>query len=122
MLENLDDLGKKMKNLIQTINEFEKEISTPYEAKKSNIRTSILVKVPKYLLLTKIIPYLSYRECQYLSNTCVFIRRTIYSPLGWKVMNEIHSPYQTIIVNPDLLKKPQFNRAVSYSSGAEDNL
>jgi hypothetical protein len=61
MLANLDELSKRTKTLVQMINEYEKEISTPYEAKKSNIRNSILVKLPKYLLLTKILPYLNYR-------------------------------------------------------------
>lgn len=87
MLAELDSIHVNLKSLINKINEFEHEISTPYEAKKSNMKTSILIKIPKYLLLTKILPFLSHRECQYLSNVSVFIRRSIYSPLGWKVMS-----------------------------------
>jgi len=33
-------------------------------------------------------------------------------------MTEIHSPYETMIVDPDLLKRPHFQRVLSYSSEA----
>ncbi len=35
-------------------------------------------------------------------------------------MAQIHSPYDTIIINPEIMKR--LKKAVSYSSGAEDNL
>jgi hypothetical protein len=61
MLSNLDEVGEKMRSLMKKMNEFETEVSTPYEAKKSNIRNSILIKIPKYLMLIKLIPFLTNR-------------------------------------------------------------
>lgn len=68
------------------------KLINPIEAKKSNAH-SLLVKLPKIILLIKIVPYLGTLDMINLSTVCVAMRRTIYSPIGWKILNRIMTPY-----------------------------
>jgi hypothetical protein len=81
------------------------KLINPIEAKKSNAH-SLLMKLPKIILLIKIIPYLGAPDCISLSTVCVGMRRTIYSPIGWKILNRIQSPYplffKEIIINSEI--------------------
>jgi hypothetical protein len=95
----------------------------PLEAKRSNIRNSILLKIPKYLILSRVLPFLTSRECNYLSSTCSLMRHCIYSPLGWKFMTYSHSPYPVAVVATDVsgLVPLQRNESVT-SSELEENI
>jgi len=53
--------------------------------------------MPKVLLLVRITPFLDMSDIVNLSCTCVAMRRSIYSPIGWKILNQIHSPYPIIV-------------------------
>ena len=81
------------------------KLINPIEAKKSNAR-SLLMKLPKIILLIRIVPYLDASDIVSLSTVCVGMRRTIYSPIGWKILNRIQTPYplflKEVIINSEI--------------------
>ena len=68
----------------------------PIQAKKSNTH-SILIKIPKVILFVRIVPYLKYDDVIELSTTCVGLRKVIFSPIGWKLLSRVLTPYPLII-------------------------
>ena len=64
----------------------------PLEARKSNSH-SILIKMPKIILLVRLCPFLEYRDIVELSSVSTVLRRTVFGPIGWKLLSRISSPY-----------------------------
>jgi hypothetical protein len=93
MLCNLDELAENLKTLISEISEIHNKIVNPIEAKKNNAAHSLLIKIPKIILLVKVCPYLEIKDINHLSTVCVGMRRIIYGPIGWKLQSYFHTPY-----------------------------
>ena len=62
------------------------------QAKKSNTH-SMLNKLPKMILLVRVMPFLTPQEANQLATTCTAVRRAVFGPIGWAVLNKIHTPY-----------------------------
>lgn len=92
MLNNLDELHYNLTSLIEELSDIQSQIINPISAKKSNSH-SFLVKLPKVILIIKITPYLDYKDIVSLSSVCSALRKAIYSPIGWRLLNYVQSPY-----------------------------
>jgi hypothetical protein len=61
----------------------------------------MLLQLPKGVLLIQICSFLSVPEVTIFSSTCMGLRRTIFSPLGWKFLIRLKTPYPIQIVYPE---------------------
>jgi hypothetical protein len=61
----------------------------------------MLLQIPKGLLLIQICSFLTMPELTQLSSTCMGLRRTIFSPLGWKFILRIKTPYPVQLLSPE---------------------
>ena len=75
------------------MSEIRNKLINPIEAKQQNAKHSFLVKLPKLILLAKIAPFLTLKDIEFLSNTCAALRKTIYGPIGFKILSFTHTPY-----------------------------
>lgn len=95
MIFNLEELHYNLKSLINELSDMHHKIINPIQAKKHN-QSSFIIKIPKVILLIKVSPYLDYCDVITLSSTCTAMRKIIYSPIGFKILNFVHSPYPII--------------------------
>ena len=95
MIFNLEELHYNLKSLIHELSDMHHRIINPITAKKHN-QSSLLIKIPKVILFIKISPFLEYNDVIILSSTCVAMRKIVYSPIGFKLLNIIHSPYPIV--------------------------
>ena len=96
MLCNLPELQNNLYELLNELSDIHGKLVNPIQAKKSNTH-SFLIKIPKVILLVRIAPYLKYQDVIQLSSTCVGMRKTIYSPIGWKILSRVMTPYPLVI-------------------------
>lgn len=96
MICNLEDISINLSQLLQDLQQLQTKIVSPIQAKKDN-RSSFLIKIPKVILLLKICPYFNQNDIVQLSNVCIGLRKTIYSPIGWKLLSRVITPYPLII-------------------------
>lgn len=55
-------------------------------------KDSLLLRIPKILLLHEVMIYLSDEDILNLSSVCRLLRRLVYSPVGWKVLSYSRLP------------------------------
>ena len=72
------------------------KLVSPMEAKKDN-KNSLLILLPKVILIIKVCPYLEYGEIIKLSSVSSALRKSIFGPIGWKLLNRVYSPYPITI-------------------------
>jgi hypothetical protein len=96
MLCNLPELQSNLESLLIELSEIHNKLINPIQAKKSNTH-SLLIKIPKVLLIVKVAPFLTYEDIIDLSSTCIGMRKTIFSPIGWKLLSRVLTPYPLII-------------------------
>ena len=96
MLCNLSELQTNLQSLLSELSEIHSKLIDPIQAKRSNTH-SFLIKMPKLILLVRVMPYLSYEDVVQLATTCVGMRKTIYSPIGWRLLSRVITPYPLII-------------------------
>lgn len=61
MLCNLEEVQVNLKSLLYELSDIHNKIINPIQAKKSNTH-SILIKIPKVILLVRVVPYLRYED------------------------------------------------------------
>ena len=69
---------------------------SPIEAKKDN-KNTLLISLPKVILIIKVCPFLEYLDIIRLSSVSSVLRKSIFGPIGWKLLNRVHSPYPITI-------------------------
>lgn len=72
--------------------------------------------MPKIVLLADICQYLTLPEIHTLSNTCSALRKTIYGPLGWKIILRLKTPYPIQVVTPMSELQIKFKKAATDGS------
>ena len=96
MLCNLEELQNNLQSLLGELSDIHNKLINPIQAKKSNTH-SFLIKLPKVILMLRVCPFLEADDIIQLSTVCVGIRKTIYSPIGWKLLSRVLTPYPLII-------------------------
>lgn len=96
MLCDLEELQNNLQSLLTELAEIQNKLVNPIEAKKSNTH-SFLIKLPKVILILRVCPFLTQEDIVQLSTTCVGIRKAIYSPIGWKLLSRVQTPYPLIM-------------------------
>lgn len=56
-------------------------------------------------------------EIRYLSNTCSEMRKRVYSPLGWKIISRIKTPYPVQVVHLNSELKDKIRKAAAGEVG-----
>lgn len=107
---NLKDLEGNLKDLIKELEQMQQSVSEPLEKQKLNNET-MLLKVPKCVILVSICKYLTVPEINTLSTVCVALRKTVYSPIGWRIISRIKTPYPIEVV----YKESDFKAKIKHS-------
>lgn len=55
-------------------------------------KVSLLIKMPKVILLGRVAQYLLDGEIVKLSCCCRSLRKLVYSPMGWKILSYSRQP------------------------------
>lgn len=96
MLCNLEEVELNLHSILEEVSEIQNKLVHPIQAKKSNCH-SFLIKLPKVILLLRVCPFLTQFDIVQLSTTCLGLRKTIYSPIGWRLLSRVLSPYPLMI-------------------------
>lgn len=82
----------------------------------------MLVKIPKIILLAKICTFLTVPEINTLSTVSSHLRKSIYGPIGFKILSRVTSPYPVQIINvkSDFEKKMRKVAMEAYDDPHED--
>jgi hypothetical protein len=88
---NVEELDANLELLLR---EFEDIVGQMERSKKTATtnKTSLIVRIPKMLLLHDVMVYLSDSEIVTLSSVCRMLRRLVYSPIGWKLLSYSRLP------------------------------
>lgn len=95
--------------------ENKKEIHDSKEVSCVHNKTQAILRLPKTLFLAKILSYLEDNDIIVLTAVSSLIRRTIYSPLGFKILSRARSK-QIVVHRASEDKSGEYNRDEASSS------
>ena len=118
---SLADLESNLKMLIKELRSIEDSIAQPQRLREKNSKT-VMLRIPRVILLARICPFLSMQDINSLSNTCSGMRKIIYSPIGFKILTKVKTPYpiKVVEVKSEFEKKMKKVAMEAYDDPHED--
>lgn len=80
------DEVESIEQIILKLDEAKKREEEILRIHQGNLKTLFLSKLPKLIILTHILPYLTENEILKFAGVCRTIKALIYSPMGLKVL------------------------------------